>query len=105
MDTPSHLTAEQRALAHYMSGLSEEAYCAGWMSGLEYALWEVVLGRRREYGGLPIEETQRNELRELSRRCGGWIVFDDAKGETWLPLDAWKARFAEWESGETDGGS
>ena len=34
------LTPPQRQLADFMSDLSENAYCAGWMSGLEYALWE-----------------------------------------------------------------
>jgi hypothetical protein len=40
----SDLTPDQRALARYMSDLSEEAYCAGWMSGLEYALWDGLIG-------------------------------------------------------------
>lgn len=29
----SELTPSQRALAEYMSDLSEDAYCAGWMLG------------------------------------------------------------------------
>ena len=41
------LTPEQRALAELMEELSEQAYCATWMSTLEVALWEMVLGRRR----------------------------------------------------------
>ena len=37
------LTADQRQLANFMSNLSEQAYCAGWIEGLEYALWEAPL--------------------------------------------------------------
>jgi hypothetical protein len=37
------LTPAQCELAKYMSDLSEEAYCAGWMQGLEYALWQVLV--------------------------------------------------------------
>jgi hypothetical protein len=32
------LTHDQRALADAMSKISEAAYCAGWMEGLEFAL-------------------------------------------------------------------
>ena len=77
-----------------MSDLSEEAYYAGWMDGLEYALWEAVLGVRREYGRLALTETHRARLRELSNSCGGWIVFDEATEETWLPLEEWEKRFS-----------
>jgi hypothetical protein len=38
----------QRQLADYMSDLSEEAYSAGWMNGLEYALWDALTGRLEE---------------------------------------------------------
>jgi hypothetical protein len=38
------LTPAQLELAEYMSDLSEEAYCAGWMRDLEYALWDAAYG-------------------------------------------------------------
>jgi len=88
------LTADQRELADFMSDLSEQAYCAGWMDGLEYALWETLIGPRREYGRLNLCDTQRVRLRELSDACGGWIVFDDDNEETWLPRAEWKERFS-----------
>jgi hypothetical protein len=102
METPSNLTAEQQALAHYMSGVSEEAYCAGWLSGLEFALWEAVLGQCDTFGGVPMHETRAHRLRELARSCGGWIVFDESRGRTWLPLAEWEARFAEWQARKGD---
>ena len=33
-----------RTLAGEMSEISELAFCAGWMDGLEYRLWEIVQG-------------------------------------------------------------
>ena len=77
-----------------MSDLSEQAYYAGWMRDLEYALWEAVLGVRREYGRLELTEAPRMRLRELSDGCGGWIVFDDNTEETWLPRTEWEERFS-----------
>jgi len=89
-----------------MSELSEEAYYAGWMRGLEYALWEALIGHRREYGCLDITDDHRTRLRQLSDECDGWVVFDGKNEETWLPLPVWQTRFALWESvhsGDGDG--
>lgn len=96
------LTPEQRALADFMSELSEEAFCAGWMLGLEYALWEAVFGLRASYGRLILGDQEIARLGELSRGCGGWIVFDDNTEETWLPRGAWEMRFATW-AGRSNG--
>ena len=88
------MTPSQRNLADYMSELSEEAWRAGWMDGLEFALWEVMLGERQEYGCLAITPDHRTRLRLFSEECGGWIVYLDSLGETWVPLDDWKTRFS-----------
>ena len=82
-------------MADYMSELSELAYCAGWMAGLEFALWEVVEGQRSDYGLIVFTEVQRRELRLLSERAGGWIRFDDELEESFLPLEDWKHVFAK----------
>ena len=88
------LTKDQQRLADFMSDLSEQAYYAGWMKDLEYALWEAVIGIREEYGRLELTESHRARLRELSDGCGGWIVFDDDTEQTWLPRAEWENRFS-----------
>ncbi len=87
------LTNLQKALAEYMSMLSEEAYSAGWMKGLEHALWDAVISGPRKYGRISIQRKHINELRNRSAACGGWIIFDDNSEETWLPMDEWKNRY------------
>jgi hypothetical protein len=91
------LTATQRRLAECMSELSEEAYCAGWMLELEYALWEALVDGRSEYGRLELTDEHRSRLRQLSDECGGWVVFDEVTEETWLPTAEWQARFGLWK--------
>lgn len=81
-----------------MSELSEKAYYADWMEGLEYALWQVALGQRGDYGHLTFTSEDRVKLRRLSEACAGWIVFDDEKEETWLPLSEWETRFSSWRT-------
>jgi hypothetical protein len=95
------LTAEQHALALCMSDLSEEAYCAGWMVGLEFALWQIVVGDRREYGRLIVTDAQVSNLRSLAEAVGGWIVFDDDREETWVSTAEWDRRFQAWQSSTT----
>ena len=96
------LTNDRRQLADFMSDLSEEAYCAGWMEGLEYALWEAVLGVRREYGRLTFTHAQRARLRELSDSCAGWIVFSDDYGEMWLAREEGQERVSAGQSAGHD---
>jgi len=96
------LTPDQRRLAGFMSDLSEEAYCAGWMDGLEYALWDVLVCNRTEYGRLSVTVEHRTKLKELADSCGGWIVFDDVTEQTWVSRVAWDARFAAWKNNQVE---
>jgi hypothetical protein len=93
----SDLTPEQLALAKAMSDLSEKAYFAGWMSGLEFTLWEGVVGEGGAYGRLVLTADDVNTLRHLSAACDGWIVFDDATEETWVVRSEWEHRFFRLE--------
>jgi len=89
------LTDSQKALAKYMSELSEEAYFAGWMEGLEYALWKAVVENPFEYGFFQLTEQHIAELTRLSNACGGWIVFDDDSAETFVPIAKWRKIYAK----------
>src|SRR5690348_8549344 len=85
------MTPHAAALRDYMSELSEEAYYAGWMTDLEYALWDAVEHGPRSYGRLELTQEHLGKLRELSAACGGWIRFpEDAAEEEFVPLETWK---------------
>ena len=87
------LSPQQLALADRMSEISEEAFCAGWMSGLEYDLWRIVVAGSGTYGWFALDGAIIAELRALSDACGGWIVFDDQTEETFVPREEWNQRF------------
>ena len=84
------LSTTQRRLAEYMSELSEEAYYARWMDGLEFDLWKAVNGNLTEYGRLLIEDKIIERLTQLSTEAKGWIYFDDKLEEIFMPMDVWK---------------
>lgn len=97
------LTPEQRALADLMSDLSEEAFCAGWMHGLEHSAWEIAHGRIDSYGNLGKAslDAYRGDLLRLSSACGGWIVWwegEHDEGEMWVPLADWEPLHEQYTS-------
>ena len=88
------MSPEAEALRAFMSELSEKAYSAGWMSGLEYDLWKAVVDGPRRYGRLEVETSHISRLRQLAQGCSGWIFFDEATGEKWIPIEEWKQRYS-----------
>lgn len=85
-----------RALIAAMSSLSEQAYCAGWMADVEYALWARIVEGPRRYGQLDVTAEQLSKLRELSATCGGWVYWDEATCETFIPMAQWLEKYAQW---------
>lgn len=79
-----------RQLAELMSSISEDHFCAGWMSGTEHRLWQMVEGGDREWMG-PVEESEVAQLKALSDKCGGWIVYGDG-GEEFVSIEEWRRR-------------
>ena len=83
-----------------MAGLSEEHWCAGWLSGLEYSLWRVreceahpVPDSVAGFGMGKITDRQRDLLRLLSDEAGGWWVWpEDADEQQFIPLADWRDR-------------
>jgi hypothetical protein len=82
------------ALAQYMSELSENAYCAGWMDRLEFDLWMAIVSGPFRYGRLELTSAHIQRLSELSQGCGGWIAFEGEREETFVPMDEWLSRVA-----------
>ena len=57
-------------LAELMNRISEEGCAAGWMKNLEFALWGAIHGGKKEYGRYVITQTDIEELKSLSQKCG-----------------------------------
>jgi hypothetical protein len=91
-------------LAQTMSSISERCYCAGWMMGCEYTLWDAVVNRRpTDWGQGRITERDIQALQWLSDCAGGWIVWDDDTSETFVPIEEWKDRYSMLLVGEQNG--
>lgn len=76
-----------------MTGISEEFWCAGWMSDLEYDLWQVPAGKK--YGHGEITERQSTLLRLLSDECDGWWHWDEEGGAVFIRREEWLKKLAK----------
>ncbi len=70
-----------------MTGISEEFWCAGWMNGMEFDLWRRAAGTN--YGQGIITERQATLLRLLHEECGGWWMWDYARGPVFVRTEEW----------------
>jgi hypothetical protein len=82
------------ALQRLMSDVSEEYYCAGWLTGLEFELWPMLNGGSRRFGMGEVGEDEVAQLKALSEQAGGWWRWDDEDGQTFTTLDEWQAVLA-----------
>jgi hypothetical protein len=71
-----------------MERISENEWSAGWMSGLEYILWEALSGEPRTH---QFHAEDLTELRELSNTCDGWWVWND--GQCFMRLEEWRETY------------
>jgi len=94
----NELTPTQRDLAELMSDISEHAWRAGWMMGLEYELWQELTSATN--GSVPPLATQEQleRLSQLSKACGGWITFDQEREELFVVLAEWVTCYDKWRA-------
>jgi hypothetical protein len=79
-------------LGRVMGDLSQDYWCASWLTDLEFDLWSATLGARS-----PFTRSELAQVKYLSAKCGGWIVWHDAAPwRRYVPLSVWEPMFAEW---------
>ncbi|HRE87526.1 MAG TPA: hypothetical protein PK095_00175 [Myxococcota bacterium] len=83
-----------------MSDISEDCWCAGWVSGNEMTLWRMVTDPKapRHYGQSGVSDAQVEAMTVLSRLSQSWWEFrEDDQGTrlVWVPLETWKCLYAE----------
>lgn len=80
-------TILRKWLEHEMSDISEDHYAAGWMSGLEYELWDAVcrLPKTTDYGMGTIDVERLEKIRDVSELLNEWC-----DGDKFIPLSEWR---------------
>lgn len=96
-DTESKLTPKQHELFELMSEISEDCYCAGWMMGLENAIWGALQDGDLSYGMGEMDSSLLERVRALHVELGGWIVWKDDDIVPDMPSDEWGPYFVTTE--------
>lgn len=82
------------ALQGFMSALSEEHYCAGWLTGLEYALWDLAREGGGGFGMGDVTAAEAALLLALAEEAGAWWRWEGEgadSGPRRVALAEWKA--------------
>jgi hypothetical protein len=76
--TPEHeFTDDERRLYELMSEISEDCWCAGWMHGNEFSLWEAISTGNLRYGMGEMDRDLLAQVAALSVKTGKWIIWRD----------------------------
>ncbi len=97
----------RRALRVYMEQLSQDRWCAGWLIGLEYELWDQVecrragLGPPRTTGPFappPEWDLDADTLAWLADQARGWWRWpDQGTGPVFVEMGEWVEVYGEWK--------
>jgi hypothetical protein len=101
----AEFTDAEHKLYDLMSEISEDCWCAQWMCGNEFALWDAIADGDLKYGQSEIDRALLSQVAALSVKTGKWIIWrDDHDGldphdvSEWGPyaisLADWKQRLA-----------
>jgi hypothetical protein len=76
------LSVEALDLLSLMRDISQRCWSAGWLVGLEFSLWNMVVANAgQRYGDGEITVDQIIDLRSLHEVCDGWWYWDEELGE------------------------
>jgi hypothetical protein len=82
------------SLLALMQTISEDHYCAGWLTNLEFRIWARVTGDDVSRFGLSaLSEHTIQQLRDFSEHAGGWWIWRDQEN-VFIPLNEWCALYA-----------
>ena len=94
------LTPLELALYELMSHVSEDCYCAGWMDGTEYAVWQLGYLGRSTWGQGPSGNARRivDAVVILADLIDRWIVWADGpdEGPKAVTLDEFRHIYNDW---------
>lgn len=94
--SPSESEIARHTLLRVMRDWSEDAYAAGWMSGLEITIWNMV--QKWKDGDPKVGELDAAMFSYLHEKAKGWWVWDEEAGHpVFIPKKTWISMYAELE--------
>lgn len=86
-----------QALLQLMSDISEEFWCAGWMSELEHSLWTAINDdETRRAWRFPSVDAYAETLLKLAGEAGGWWRSNEEYEQVFVPTEQWLTLHRAW---------
>jgi hypothetical protein len=93
-----HPTQEElvrEALLGLMRDISENCWCAHWLNGLEFTLWDAMLTGNDNLG-FGIRECELVRLKHLHDMAGGWWIWaNDEEDQRFVTTEEWLEIYAK----------
>ena len=87
MDEYEHLTDSQWDLYDRMGAISEDCFCAGWIGGNEYDIWNALQHGDHSPAHRRMSPRLLRRCQVLSVEIDGWIYWAD--GPLFAPMAQW----------------
>jgi hypothetical protein len=95
-ESPTCEELARDTLLRMMREISEDCWCAGWLTDLEFTLWSAVTTGKMESGWGVEEERDLLRMKYLHELTGGWWIWASGEQrERFVPMDEWLAILSE----------
>lgn len=79
--------------------ISRECYCSGWVTNIEFFLWDRInnIQTEKEFGVKEITSSEIAHLKLLAQSSGGWWQWsNEQKKEIFVPMEEWLENYKEF---------
>ena len=95
IDSKYSIPSEACYIISILERISERDYCAGWLSGIEHTMWDMLINPEPdEDDDWNWPEHEIKLLRKLAASCNGWVRFNDKATDFYdsrifVPIKEW----------------
>ena len=94
-DLPTRAELAKELLRLRMRQMSEDFRAAGWLTRLEFSIWNMAHQSPHKFEGAPVPDDLAKSFRDLATVAEGWWVWPDTIGqkgdrEIFIPHGEWK---------------
>jgi hypothetical protein len=98
-ESPTYEELARETLLRIMRGISEDCWCAGWLTDLEFTLWKAMGTGKMESGWGVVEERELLRMKFLHELTGGWWIWAGGdERERFVTTEEWLGILAKHES-------
>jgi hypothetical protein len=85
----------KETLLYRMKQMSDDFFCASWLSDLEFIVWDMTFGKQQSFAGVDVTDEMAKSFRDLAILSDGWWIWDDdadpsEENPVFITMKRWK---------------